>query len=93
MTTLLIDYSLVYAGHKIHALADIYTRPRKQSVAHKSKRQFFGMDARGIRISLQDDTEDRYNLDGREVLKFGKEFYKLSFVCTKTSAARVRSTI
>ena len=33
---------LVPAGHQIHTYADFYTQRRKQSVAHKSGRQFFG---------------------------------------------------
>ena len=50
------------------------------------------MDVREIRTSLQDDAMDGYNLDGREILNFGKEFYKLSFVRAKTSVARVQVT-
>ena len=48
---------------------------------------------RGIRISLQDDTEDGYNLDGRMILNFGKEFHEMSFVRAKTSLARVQRTL
>ena len=66
--------SLASAGRQIHAYADIYTRRRKQSVAHKSGRQLFEMDVRGIKTSLQDDAEDGYNLDGGHILNYGKEF-------------------
>ena len=62
-------------------------------MAHKSGRQFFGIDERGIRTSLQDNTEDRYNLDERVILKFGKEFQKLYFVRVKTLLARVQLTL
>ena len=93
MTLPHIDYSLASAGHQINAHADIYTRRRKQSVTHISGRQFFGMEVRGVRTSLQDDTEDRYDLDGRVILNFGKQFYKLkSIVCAKPSIARVQLT-
>ena len=51
------------------------------------------MDVREIRTSLQDDAKDGYNLDGREVLNFGKKFYKLSFVRAKTSVARVQAAL
>ena len=61
-----------------------YTQRRKQSVAHKSGTQLYGMDVRGIRTSSQDDAEDGYSLDERVNLKFGKEFHELSFVCAKT---------
>ena len=47
------------------------------------------MDVRGIRTSLQDDAEEGYILDGREISNFG-EFYELSFVRAKTSLARVQ---
>ena len=46
-----------------------------------------------IRKSLQDDAEERYNLERCEVKNFGKEFYELSFVRRKTSDARVRETL
>ncbi|CCU79294.1 Avra10-like protein [Blumeria hordei DH14] len=93
MTTPLINYSLASASRQIHAHADIYTRRRKQSVAHKSGRQFFETDVRGIGTSLQDDAEDGYNLNGRVILNFGKEFYELSFLRAKTSVARVLRTL
>ena len=48
------------------------------------------IDVRDIRTSLQDDAKDGYDLDGREILNSGKEFYKLSFVRAKTSVARVQ---
>ena len=51
------------------------------------------MDLRGIRNSSQDDAEDEYNLDGREILKFGKGLNKLSFVRAKTSNARMQLTL
>ena len=51
------------------------------------------MDVREIRKSLQDDAKDGYNLDGREILNFGQECYKLSFVRAKTSVARVQATL
>ena len=72
MTTLLINYSLASFSRQIHAHADIYTRRRKQSVAHKSGRQFFETDVRGIGTSLQDDAEDGYNLDWRAIFNFGR---------------------
>ena len=59
-------------------------------MAHKSGRQFFGVDVRGTRTSLQDDTEDGYNLDERVILNFGKEFHGLSFVRGNNSLARVQ---
>ena len=62
-------------------------------MAHKSGRQFFGMDVRGIRTSLQDDAMDGCNLEGREISNFGKEFYEFSFVRAKTSLARVQLTL
>ena len=52
-------------------------------MAHKSGRQFFGIDVRGIRTSLQDDTEDGYNLEGRVNLYFGKEFHELGLCARK----------
>ena len=51
------------------------------------------MDVREMRASLQDDAKDGYNLDGLEILNFGKEFFKLSFVRAKTSVARVQLTL
>ena len=51
------------------------------------------MDVREIRTSLHDDAKDGYNLDGREKLKFGMGFYKLSYVRAKTSVARVQATL
>ena len=51
------------------------------------------MDAREIRTSLPDDAKDGYDLYGREILKFGKEYCKLSFVRAKTSVARVQETL
>ena len=78
MTTPLVDYSLASVDHHIHVHASIHTQQRKQSVAHKSGRQFFGMDVRGMRTSLQDDTGNGYNLDGREIWNFDK-FSELSF--------------
>ena len=51
------------------------------------------MDVREIRTSLQDDAKDGYNLDGREILNFGKEFYELSCVRTETLLARVQLTL
>ena len=38
------------------------------------------MGARGVRTSLQDDSEDGYNLDVREIRNFADEFYELNFV-------------
>ena len=61
-------------------------------MAHKSERQFFGTDVRGIRLGSQDDAKEGYNFDGREFWNFGKEFYNLSFVRAKTSLARVQLT-
>ena len=51
------------------------------------------MNVREIRINLQDDANDGYNLDGREILNFGKVLNKLSFVRAKTSVARVQATL
>ena len=51
------------------------------------------MDVRGIRTSLQDDAEEGYVFDGREISNFGMEFYELSFVCAKASLARVHLTL
>ena len=48
------------------------------------------IDVREIRTSSQDDAKDGYDLDGREILYFGKVFYELSFVRAKTSVARVQ---
>ena len=63
-------------------------------MAHKSGRQFFGMDVREIRTSLQDEAEVAYNLDGCEISYFGKELFKLkSFVRTRSSIARVQLTL
>ena len=62
-------------------------------MVHKSGRQYFGMNVREIRTSLQDDVKDGYNLDGREILNFGKEFFRLSIVRAKTSVARVQATL
>ena len=90
MATPLVDYSLASVDHHLYAHVDIYTRRRKQSVAHKYGRQFFGIDTKRIRTSLQDDIEDGYNLDWREILSFSKELYKLNFVRTKLSIARVK---
>ena len=50
------------------------------------------MDVREIRISLQDDAEDVYYLDGGEVLNFSKEFYKLSFVRAKLNRESAAGT-
>ena len=50
------------------------------------------MDVREIRTDSQVDAKDGYNLDGGEILNFGKEFYKLSFMRAKTSVARVQAT-
>ena len=58
-------------------------------MAHKPGRHFFGMGVREIRTSSQVDTKDGYNLDEREILNFGKEFFKWSFVRAKASVARV----
>ena len=62
-------------------------------MVHKSGRQFFGMNVREIRTSLQDDAKDGYDIVGREILNVGKEIFKLSFVCAKTSVARVQETL
>ena len=71
MTTPLIVFSMASAGRKIYAHTDIYTRRSTEIMAHESGRQLFGMDVREIRISLRDDAEDGYNLDGREISNFG----------------------
>ena len=52
-------------------------------MAHKFGRKLFMMDVREIRTSLQNDAKDGYNLDGREIMNLGQEFYKLSFVRAK----------
>ena len=39
------------------------------------------MDVRGMKISFQDDAKDGYSLNGRGILKFGKEFLQVE-VCT-----------
>ena len=62
-------------------------------MAHKSGKQFFGMDVRGSRTSFQDDTEDGCILDGHVILNSGKDFYQLSFVRAKTSLARVQRAL
>ena len=62
-------------------------------MVHKSGRQFFGMNVREIRTSLQDDTKDGYCHEGHKDLNFGKEFFKLSIVRAKTSVARVQLTL
>ena len=62
-------------------------------MVHKCGRQFFGMNVREIRTSLQDDTKDGYCHDGHKDLNFGKEFFKLSIVRAKTSVARVQLTL
>ena len=52
------------------------------------------MDVRGIRTSLQDDTENGYNLDGCKIYNFCKETYNLkSIVSANTSTARVQLTL
>ena len=51
------------------------------------------IDVREIRTSLQHDAKDGYDIVGREILNFGKKFYKLSFVRAKTSVARVQETL
>ena len=51
------------------------------------------MDVRGIRTSLPDDAKEGYNLEGREIPNFGKQFYELSFVRAKASLARVQLTL
>ena len=38
------------------------------------------MNVRGIRTSLQDDAEEGYVFDGREISNFGNEFYELGSV-------------
>ena len=48
------------------------------------------MDVRGIRTRLQDDAKEGYNLEGREIPSFGKEFHELGFVRAKTWLARVQ---
>ena len=72
MTIPLADYSLASAGRQIHAHADIYARRRKLSVAHKSGRQFFGMDVRGFRTRSQDDAKEGYKLDRHEISISGR---------------------
>ena len=62
-------------------------------MAHKSTILFFEMDARGTRISLQDDAKEGYNLEESEIPNFGEEFHELSFVRAKTSPARVQLTL
>ena len=62
-------------------------------MAHKSKRQFFEISLR-IRKSLQDDLEDGYNLDGREISNYRNEFLKLnSNVRGKPSIARTQLSL
>ena len=85
--------SLASVNRQVHAHANIYTQQRNQSIAHKSGRRFFGMDVRGMRIRWQADAKKGYNIEGREISNFGKEFYKLSFVHVKTSLARVQLTL
>ena len=51
------------------------------------------MDVRGIRKSSQNEADHGYNLDGREILNFGKYFYELSIVRAKNLPARVQLTI
>ena len=69
--------SLASVDHQIHAHADIYTRRRKQSVAHKLGRQFFGIGVRWFRKSSQDDAKDGFSLDGHWILNFCKELLQI----------------
>ena len=62
-------------------------------MAHKPGRQFFGAEVIGIRTSSRDDAKEGYNLEGREILKSGMEFYGLGFVRAKTLLARVQLTL
>ena len=86
---------LASAGRQIHAHAHaaIYTRQRKQIVAHKFGRQFFEVVVREIMASQQVDAEDRYSVDKRGISNFGKEFYELSFVRAEASVAQVQATL
>ena len=61
----------------------------KKSVAHKSGRQFFEMDVRGFRTSLQDDAMEGDNLDGREIPNFGQKFYEFSFQTIEGAVVRL----
>ena len=69
MITPLFDCSLASTSRQIHAHADIYTRQRKLSVAHKSGKQLFGMGVRDFRTSFQDNAKEEYNLDDCETWK------------------------
>ena len=73
MTTPLVDFLWPQPVAR-YTPTPIFAPDRKQSAAHKSGRLFFGMDVRGSRTSSQDDAEDRYSLDGRGILNFGKKF-------------------
>lgn len=85
--------SLASTAYQIYAHADIDTRQRAQSVAHKFSRQFFGTGEIEIRISFRDDAENGYNLGGYEFLNFGKELSKLIFVCAKISIAIMQAKL
>ena len=62
-------------------------------MAHEYGRLFFGIGMRGLRTSSQNGAKEGYNLEGREIPNFGKEFYELSFARAKTSLTRVQLTL
>ena len=55
-------------------------------MAHKSRRQFFEIDVRGIRTSLKDDAEEGYVFDGREIPNFSKELLQFE-LCVRQDFA------
>ena len=65
----------------------------KQSVAHKSGRQFSGMGVKGFRTSSQDDAEYGNILDGREISKFGKEFLQIELCGSTNNCGYIRSQL
>ena len=67
---------------------------RTKIVARKFGRNFIWIDERKIGTSLQDNLKEGYNLNGREIWNFGKEFYTLkNIVRSNTSNARVQFTL
>lgn len=67
MNTTLINCSLASSGRHGYAHADVYIRRQTSTLVRKSGRQFFGMDTREIKTSLQDDAEDGHNLEKCEI--------------------------
>ena len=50
---------------------------------HISGRQFLGINVRGFRTNSQDDAENGYSLNGREISNFGKEFLQFELCACK----------